>query len=438
MEKLKKEILKLVREYGVTQRAEQQKYDPDGWVKYSGPVWGANEYEAAVETLLDGWHILGAKGREFEKKFAPLLGKKDGILVNSGSSANLLMVKTAMDIYGWKKGHRVIVPAVSFPTTVAPIIQCGLEPVFVDSTLPNLNLDLAQVESLLHDDSKIVAIMFAHVLGNPPNMSYLEELADEFGVKILEDCCDALGSTYQGEPLGSFGDIATCSFFPAHHMTMGEGGFVAFKNASDRQIAASYRDWGRACWCNSMLPGDVTEKTACGNRLGKWLTSFPTTNFDHRYTFSKIGYNLKPLELQAAIGLAQLDRLKQLDGARKANHKVISEIFGQYPQYFYLTEATPFSDPCWFAYLINVREDAPFSRDELQRRFEENKIQTRAYFAGNILAHPAYHEYRTDREYPIADFVVTNSFFIGVFFDIMYEDLKRINQVLDDFIKEKA
>ena len=368
---------------------------------------------------------------------------RHGSLTNSGSSANLLAVTAlkAKSGFGLPVGSKIITPVVCFPTTVNPIIQNGFVPVFVDVTLPDINLDLDEVERVLEEDPEIRGIMFAHVLGNPPDMDRLMALIKKYDLVFVEDACDALGGTYDGKKLGSFGDISTCSFFPAHHMTMGEGGFVATNKAKLRKAVASIRDWGRACYCNTIKPGNVTSGTACGNRHSNWLTGMPNAIYDHRYVFDEIGYNLKPLDLQAAMGLQQLEKLPDLDAARRKNFKRMTEIFEPYAEYLHLPKATEKSDPCWFAYLMTVKDDAPFKRHQLVAHLESNRIQTRSYFAGNILAHPGYQELATEygdiREaFPIASYVTLNSFFLGTFIGLTDEKLDYIQQVVDKFFED--
>jgi CDP-6-deoxy-D-xylo-4-hexulose-3-dehydrase len=435
------QILELVSEY-VNEKEVGWDSESD-WVSYSGPHFTDEEYRAAIEVLLGGWLIFGENAREFEKQFPEHLGMKHGSLTNSGSSANLLAVSAlkAKSGFGLPPGSKIITPVVCFPTTVNPIIQNGFVPVFVDVTLPDINLDLDEVERVLEEDPEIRGIMFAHVLGNPPDMDRLMALIEKYDLIFVEDACDALGSFYDGKKLGSFGHISTCSFFPAHHMTMGEGGFVATKNNKIRKAIASIRDWGRACYCNTAKPGNVTSGTACGNRHSNWLTGMPNAIYDHRYVFDEIGYNLKPLDLQAAMGLQQLKKLPDLDAARRKNFKRMKEIFEPYAEYLHLPEATDKADPCWFAFLMTVKEDAPFKRHKLVAHLESNRIQTRSYFAGNILAHPGYseiaEEYGDIREaFPIASHVTLNSFFLGTFIGLTDEKLDYIQKVVDDFFKD--
>jgi CDP-6-deoxy-D-xylo-4-hexulose-3-dehydrase len=445
MQNKKEEILKLVSEY-IKEKREGKKWVPgDDWVQYSGPYFDSAEFVNGIDSLLNEWFILGEKGREFELKFAPLLGKKDGIVVNSGSSANLLMVSLLTTKRGGAlpKGSKFITPVVCFPTTINPLIQNGYVPVFVDVELPNLNLNLDQVEDILEKDvnKEIKGIIFAHVLGNPPDMDRLMEIIKKYDLIYLEDTCDALGSTWDDKPLGSFGDISTCSFFPAHHMTMGEGGFVAVNSAKKRMALASLRDWGRACYCNTAKPGNVMTGTACGCRFDSWFKGHDDIIFDHRYVFDEIGYNLKPTEMQAAMGLAQLDKLDYMHNRRKHNFARLLAIFAKYEQYFHLPTWHKKADVSWFGYLVTLKDEVPFAKKDLVDHFENAKIQTRSYFTGNALFHPAYEalakEYADPRnEFPIATKTTLDTFFLGVYPGITDEQLDYIEQELDQFMSK--
>lgn len=422
------------------------------WVSYSGPHFDPTEIANAVGTLLDGWYIFGKQARKFEQEFPKQLGQAYGVFVNSGSSANLLAFAALRSPNGFAlpEGAGVITPVVCFPTTLNPIIQNGLKPVFVDVTMPDLNLNLDEVEKLLiADEGKTIrAITFAHVLGNPPDMDRLMYLVRKYDLIFVEDACDALGSTYRGTPLGSFGHISTCSFFPAHHMTTLEGGMVTTRTKRIWQVITSLRDWGRDCYCNTARPGSVVDGTACKNRFQKWLPGMPEVVYDHRYVFGEIGYNLKPLELQGAVGLAQLEKLPSMEAARRENFKRMNEIMDPWKQYFHMPEAAVVSDPCWFAYLLTVRADAPFTRDELVSHLESRKIQTRAYFSGLILAHPGYqelyHEYCEEHDicdlvahFPVAAEVTTSSFFLGTYIGLTAEKLDYIEEVIDEFFNNR-
>ena len=440
----KKAILKLVDSYISTKR-KNQKWEPGkDWVQYSGPYFNSDEFVAGVDTILDEWFILGAKGREFEQKFAPFLGKKDGIVVNSGSSANLLMVSLLKTKRGGslQPGAKFITPVVCFPTTINPLIQNGFKPVFVDVELPNLNLNLDQVEALLKKDKKkeIKGIIFAHVLGNPPDMDRLMEIVKKYDLIFLEDTCDALGSTWNGKPLGSFGEISTCSFFPAHHMTMGEGGFVATNNPMKRMALASLRDWGRACYCNSLKPGNVICGTACGQRLNSWFKDQKDIQYDHRYVFDEIGYNLKPTEMQVAMGLKQLDKLEEMHDKRRKNFDRLYNVFKKYEQYVYLPKSLDKADPSWFGYLVTLKDNVPFKKEEFITHLENAKIQTRSYFTGNALFHPAYQDLATEykdprNQFPVATKSTVDTFFLGVYPGITEEQMNYIENTIDKFFE---
>ena len=436
-------ILSRVGKY-MKKKHKSKKWKPgQDWVQYSGPFFSEEEYKAAVESLLSEWLIFGKKGRKFELEFAEKLGKEFGILTNSGSSANLLMVsllKSKKSEFNIPDGAKFITPVVCFPTTINPLIQNGFEPVFVDVTLPNLHIDLDQVEALLKKDKKreIRGIIFAHVLGNPPDMDRLMKLIEKYDLVFLEDSCDALGSTWDNKPMGSFGDISTCSFFPAHHMTMGEGGFVATNSNRNRMALASLRDWGRACYCNSNKPGNVTNGTACGCRFGPWFPNQPDIIYDHRYVFDEIGYNLKPLELQACMGLKQLEKLDYMHERRKHNFKRMHEIFSEYDCMFHLPSAEEKADVSWFGFLVTLRDGVTFKKSALIDHLEAAKIQTRSYFTGNALFHPAYQDlakkYKDPAgQFPVATKSTKDTFFVGVWPGMTDEQMDYIQEVLRKF-----
>ena len=440
----KQEILNSIRDYVKQSQKEKTWKEGEDWVQYSGPYFDDEEFVAGVESLLNGWFILGEKGREFEKKFAPFLGKSDGVIVNSGSSANLLMVAMLKSKRGGAlaAGSKFITPVVCFPTTINPLIQNGYVPVFVDVELPNLNLNLDQVEKLLEEDTnrEIKGIIFAHVLGNPPDMDRLMAIVKKYDLIYLEDCCDALGSTWDNQPLGSFGKISTCSFFPAHHMTTGEGGFVACNNIKQRMLLASLRDWGRACYCNTSKPGNVTCGTACGVRMSNWFKKYPELTYDHRYVFDEIGYNLKPTEMQAAIGLKQIEKLDVMHERRKENFKKLRTIFEKYEQYFHLPYALDKAEVSWFGFLLTLKDGAPFAKNDLVDHMEACKIQTRAYFTGNALFHPAYSDLSMFNQYtdpagmfPVATKTTNDTFFLGVYPGITDEQIDYIGRMVDKF-----
>lgn len=406
------------------------------WVQYAGPYFDCNEYVNAVGTLLDEWLVLGNDALEFEKRFPPLLGKDGGIVTNSGSSSNLLMWAAVMSRKSFAKKFKVCVPVAGFPTTVNPIIQLGMTPIFVDIELDTLNLNLDQVESKA---GGFTHLTFAHVLGNPPNMDRVMELQKKFNFTLLEDCCDALGSTYDDKPLGSFGRYASCSFYPAHHITMGEGGFVACAKHDEKELR-SLREWGRGCYCVGKK-ANLSTKGTCGCRFKAWLDSLPNEIFDHKYVYETIGYNLKPIELQCSMGLAQLDKLPEIKKKRNANHARLTDIFTPYEEFFHIHRATPKSSPSWFAFPITVRDGAPFKRSQFTRYMEDNKIQTRNYFGGNLLLQPAYryldetHDAHT--RYPVATKVTTDTLFLGTSPVITSEQLDYVQEKVNEFFTKQ-
>lgn len=408
------------------------------FVNYAGPYFDESEIVSAVSTLLDGWLVMGAKSVEFEKKFPKYFGKNFGILTNSGSSSNLLMMAslTSKRGYNLPRGTKVLMPIAGFPTTLNPTLQVGFEPVFVDIELDTLNLDLTHAEELIKQHN-IRVITFAHVLGNPPNMDRVMELVNKYDMILLEDCCDALGSTYNGKPLGTFGEMASCSFYPAHHMTMGEGGFVSCNTYEQEVLLRSFREWGRGCYCvgpeaNKLKCG------SCGKRFNEWIPTMPGEIFDHKYVYDEIGYNLKPIELQGAMGLEQLKKLDDIHALRKRNYKLLFDIYSKYEDFFHLPRAQAKSDPSWFAFPLTIRKDAPFKRSDIVDYLEENLIQTRPYFAGNIMLQPAYSHIMDPQlakeNFPVATFTMTNTYFHGTSPVITPEQIAYIGEKVDGFM----
>lgn len=435
----KEQILELVKQYASQQLIHKQWTPGKDWVQYAGPFFDEKEYHSAVETLLGGWLVLGQKGLNFEYKFPKLLDKKYGILTNSGSSSNLIMMAamTSRRLYNLPKGTKVITPIAGFPTTINPIFQMGFETLFVDIDLDSLNLNLEQVEQRAKEGAKIIT--FAHVLGNPPNMDELMRIVKEYNLILLEDCCDALGSTYDSKPLGSFGEFASCSFYPAHHITMGEGGFVACNTHDQETVARSFREWGRGCYCTGLKAGLLKNGT-CGNRFSNWLPALPDEIFDHKYVYDEIGYNLKPIEVQAAMGLIQLEKLDEVKRRRVENYNRLYSIFEKYEDYFILPKATAKSDPSWFAFPLTIKDSAPFKRRDIVDHFESNKIQTRPYFAGNIMLQPAYEGMMSSEEvikkYPNSRKVTTNTFFLGTSPVITPNQLDYIEEIANSFFSK--
>ena len=435
------EILKLVSEYIKDKKSKKTWTAGKDLVQYAGDYFDDQEYVAAIRSLLGGWLVLGLEGNRFEAKFPKKLGKKLGVLTNSGSSANLLMMAALTSKRGLNlpKGTKVITPIAGFPTTINPMLQLGFTPVFVDIELNSLNLDLDQVEQKLKEDPEIRVITFAHVLGNPPDMDRLMHLVEKYNLIFLEDCCDALGSTYKGRELGSYGKLASCSFYPAHHITMGEGGFVACNDMETERILRSFRDWGRGCYCVGKQ--NQLECGMCNQRFSNWLPSLPEEVFDHKYVYEEIGYNLKPIELQAAMAYIQMQKLEEIGQIRRKNHALIVEMFKPYEKYFYLPTATEGSDPDWFAVAMTVRDDAGFSRADFCQYLESNKIQTRPYFAGNIMLQPAYEGIMNTEEvindFPVARKVTTDTFFLGCSPVITEEQIAYIKTIVDKFFENK-
>jgi CDP-6-deoxy-D-xylo-4-hexulose-3-dehydrase len=410
------------------------------YVQYAGPFFDNNEILRSVNTLLDGWLVLGAEAYKAEKKLASMFDKKFGLLTNSGSSSNLLMMSALKSkrFTDFPEGTKVLTPIAGFPTTVNPIFQCNFEPVFVDITLDGLNLDIDCVRAALENDPEIKIITFAHVLGNPPNMDDLMLLIKEYELILLEDCCDALGSTYDDKPLGSFGMMASCSFYPAHHITCGEGGLVVCNNENLERVIRSFRDWGRGCFCHGKQ--NLSACGACGTRFSEWLPSMPGEVFDHKYVYEEVGFNLKPIEMQASMLLAQLDKFSTISELRKRNYKLLFKVFEEYEEYFYLPRPEKKADVNWFAFPITIKKDAPFSRSEFCQFLESKKIQTRPYFAGNILMQPAYSHLIGDlklKDFPVANFVTTNTFFLGTSPVITPEQIAYISEIVQDFMRNK-
>ena len=431
-------ILKLVDEY-ITEKHSQKKWEAGkDWVQYSGPYFTSDEYIRSIESLLSEWLVLGEDAIKFERKFPKFFGKRNGVLTNSGSSANLLMMlaMTSKKLHNFPKGTKVITPIAGFPTTLNPIYQVGFEPVFVDIDLDTLNLDLNQVEQAARDtDAKIIT--FAHVLGNPPNMDRLMEIIDRYNLILLEDCCDALGSTYDGKELGSFGDMATCSFYPAHHITMGEGGFVSVNTLEEERVVRSFREWGRDCYCVGKA-ANLLKNGTCKARFTNWLPSLPDYVFDHKYVYGEIGYNLKPIELQASMGLAQIEKLDEIHARRRENYKLLFNIFFKYENHFHLPRPTEKSNPSWFAFPLTIRDDSPFSRWDFGNFLEDAKIQTRQYFGGNIMLNPGYTHLidskKVIEDYPVSRKITTDTLFLGTSPVLEKEQIEYVELQVDKFM----
>ncbi len=410
-EEIKKQILNLVDLYAANAYAPKKFIPGESVVPVSGKVMGAGELQLLVESSLDGWLTTGRFNDAFEKRLGEFLSARFVLTVNSGSSANLLafaaLTSHELGDKALKPGDEVLTVATGFPTTVNPMLLYGMVPVFVDAHIPTYNGDVSQLEAAISPKTR--AIMMAHTLGNPFDLARVKALADKYDLWLIEDCCDALGSTYHEKMVGSFGHIGTLSFYPAHHITMGEGGAVFTNNGKLKKIMESIRDWGRDCWC---APG---KDNTCGKRFDWQLGELPH-GFDHKYTYSHLGYNLKISDMQAAVGLAQLERLPGFVQSRKDNFNFLKQQLSACP-YLILPEATAGSDPSWFGFPITIAHDAPFARLDLLKRLDEAKIGTRLIFGGNLLRQPymqARH-YRVHGTLNHSDTIMNRSFWIGVY-----------------------
>ena len=411
-QELRAQILDLVEEYQRIREDRAPFIPGQSMVRYAGRVFGPPELRNATDAVLDFWLTAGRFSEEFEGRLADYLGVSDVMMVNSGSSANLVAVSTLTSpLLGERRlrpGDEVITAAAAFPTTVAPIIQNRLIPVFVDVDLGGYNALPDRIAQAIGPRTR--AIILAHTLGNPWDVARIQGLAKQHGLWLIEDNCDALGSRFQGKLTGSFGDLATFSFYPAHHITTGEGGAVATSDETLARAARSIRDWGRDCYCAG------GENNTCGKRFAQQFGSLPY-GYDHKYVYSHLGYNLKATDMQAAIGCAQLARLDGFVAARKHNHARLLQALGRYGDQLILPAAPQHSDPSWFCFVITVRDDAGFSRQDLTGFLEANRIETRTLFSGNLLRHPAFQgiEHRTVGDLANSDAVTERTFFVGVY-----------------------
>lgn len=427
---IKKQILDLVDQYSAMHFAEKQFQGGTSTIPPSGKVLGASELKNMVEASLDGWLTTGRFNKVFEKRFAEFVGVSCSLTTNSGSSANLLAL-TALTSHklgarALKPGDEVITVAAAFPTTVNPILQNNMVPVFVDVDIPTYNIDPIKIEAAVTERTR--AIMLAHTLGNPFDLDAVMVVARKHDLWVVEDCCDALGSHYQGQHVGTFGHIATCSFYPAHHITMGEGGVVFTKDRQLKTILESFRDWGRDCYCP---PGcDNT----CGNRFGCKLGSLPE-GYDHKYIYSHLGFNLKITDMQAACALAQMDRLPGFTEARRRNFSFLKERLKFCEEFLLLPEATVGSDPSWFGFPITLRESAGVARVDLLKYLDKHKIGTRLLFAGNLTRQPYFEgrSYRISGELTNTDRVMNDTFWIGVYPGLNEEMLGFVVEKLEAF-----
>jgi len=427
---IKQQILALVEQYSALHFAAKPFEAGSSVISPAGKVLGAEEIQNMVEASLDGWLTTGRFNKAFEKELRRFIGIRNTITTNSGSSANLLalsaLTSPKLGERTLKPGDEVITVAAGFPTTVNPIIINGLVPVFVDIDIPTYNIKPDLIEAAVSDKTR--AIMLAHTLGNPFDLAEVMRVARKYNLWVVEDCCDALGSTYAGRKVGTFGDVGSVSFYPAHHITMGEGGAIFTDDNKLIRVLESFRDWGRDCYCK---PG---KDNTCGKRF-EWQFGGLPCGYDHKYTYSHLGYNLKITDMQAACGLAQLDRLDAFISARKKNFRYLSEHLAKLEEFLILPRATEGSDPAWFGFPITLRATAGISRVELLQYLEQHKIGTRLLFAGNIIRQP-YMEGRTFRisgELTNSDIVMNNTFWIGVYPGLSNEMLDFVISKLEVF-----
>jgi len=435
-EQIRGQILELVQAYHQAMFEDKPFVPGESSVSVSGKVFDHEDMQHLVDASLDFWLTTGRFAEQFEREFSQYFGLRHAILTNSGSSANLLalscLTSPTLGSRSLRPGDEVITVAAGFPTTVNPIIQNQLVPVFLDVSIPTYNVDVQQLEDALSDRTR--AIMIAHALGNPFDVVVVKDFAQKHNLWFVEDCCDAVGSTFNGQLVGTFGHLATVSFYPAHHITMGEGGCVLTDRPILKKLVDSFRDWGRDCWCE---PG---MDNTCGKRFGWKLGDLPE-GYDHKYTYSHIGYNLKLTDMQAAVGVSQLKKLPGFVKKRSQNFNALYNGLKDLEEFFILPEATPHSDPSWFGFPIAVKPTAPFTRNEVIGFLENHKIATRLLFAGNIVKQPAYRDvtFRQVGDLSNSDFVMTQVFWIGLYPGIgeatIAYMLEQFHQLVVDLVK---
>ncbi|WP_251037701.1 lipopolysaccharide biosynthesis protein RfbH [Paenibacillus albidus] len=430
-QKLRNKILELTAEYHDHKWARKVFRPGVDYIPVSGKVFDSSDLTNLVDASLDFVLTADRYAQKFEQEFAAFMDVKYAMLTNSGSSANLLafsaLTSPKLGERRIKPGDEVITVAAGFPTTINPILQYGAVPVFLDVNIPTYNIDTSLLEDAIGQNTK--AIIIAHTLGNPFQLNEVKRIADKYNLWLIEDCCDAVGSRYNGQSVGTFGDLATVSFYPAHHITMGEGGAVLTSSPKLKKIVESFRDWGRDCWCN---PG---VDNTCGRRF-KWKLGDLPAGYDHKYTYSHIGYNLKVTDMQAAIGVAQLQKLPTFIAQRQANFSFLKAALKPLEHWLILPEATPGSEPSWFGFPITLRDQAPVTRNELVQALEQRRIGTRLLFAGNILRQPAYKDisHRVIGELTNTDTIMNNTFWIGVYPGLTEEMLQYVADMISEIL----
>jgi CDP-6-deoxy-D-xylo-4-hexulose-3-dehydrase len=429
-DELRAEILRLVGEYHAEAFPARGFVAGETTVPPSGKVFDAADMRSLTDATLDFWLTTGRFAEDFETRFAERMGVGHALLCNSGSSANLMaataLTDDALGDAALRPGDEVITVAGGFPTTVAPLVQNGLVPVFVDLDPRTYNVDAAQLADAVGPRTR--AVMLAHTLGNPFDLDAVLSLCQEHDLRLVEDTCDAVGATYQGRPVGSFGDVATCSFYPAHHITMGEGGAVLTSRGDLKTILESLRDWGRDCWC---APGD---ENTCGRRFG-WQAGTLPAGYDHKYVYRRLGYNLKATDMQAAVGVAQLDKLDGFVARRRRNWAYLREALADVP-HLVLPDPTPHSEPSWFGFVVSLAEDAPFERWDLIRWLDDRRIGTRLLFGGNLLRQPAFEgiAHRVVGDLKVTDRVAERTLWVGCWPGLTDPMLDFIATSIRDFV----
>ncbi len=431
------QLSRLIKKYYQNEKQKRVFIPGKTKIHYSGGFFDDQEVVAMVNTLLKGWLGMGSVGEKFEKRLASYIGSPQSLLTNSGSSATLLCMAaltSRLRPNPLNPGDEIITPACTFATTVSAIVRQNLVPRFIDVELGTLNPNLDMISQAITKRTR--AIFIPHTLGNPNNMDAIMKLAKEHNLYVVEDNCDGLGSTYHHRKTGSFGHLAAESFYPAHHITTGgEGGAVLINDVDFYRVVLTLRNWGRGCWC---LPSEKCPFGACRNRFKYTLEG--NIPVDHRYYFTEMGYNLKPVEVQAAMGLVQLKKFPSMAKIRRKNFAILNKFFIKYQDFFYLPQSLPKADPCWFAYPLTLKDGVPFSRNQILTFLEKNGIEGRSLFAGNIVRHPAlrgnYYKYKVSGNLKNSDFVLKNTFFVGVWPGIGKAEIGYMQQIFTDFLSQ--